>query len=320
MFQNRKIFLTVILAAAASGCTTLGRESGDVNSAVSGTVVSQSGSRNPVIAGKDRGYWLEMRQKKDLRARTIGSMATGEAQAAVGLAKAQLAKNPGNPDALNQLAAALALTKNYDLASYYASLADKVRPGNAETLNIRGLAAMLTPSARMHDFRNAAVFFQQAMDADQKQIAAGLNLGNLYLELGNSASAESVFAQVATRCGNCNAGLLGLGVAQRRVGKYEAALASFQTVLKKQPSNSAALFNIALVYNNGLNNRKEAEAALNKLLASKSVTDFAVRKKAHIVLRRIKGDADVSERMADAPAADDGSDAELLMSSSEFEE
>lgn len=318
--MNMKILGALIVAAAASGCTTLGRQEADVNPAVKSTVVTQAGSKNPVVAGKDRSYWLEMRQKKDLRARTIGSMATGESEAAVSFAKAQLAKNPGNPDALTQLAAALALVKNYDLAAYYANLADKVRPGNAETLNIRGLASMLTPSARMQDFRNAAVYFQQAMDADPKQIAAGLNLGNLYLELGNSPAAEGVFAQVVSRCGECSAGLLGLGVAQRRTGKFDAALASFQKILKKNSSHGAALFNVALVYHHGLNNRKEAEAALNRLLASKQITDFSIRKRAHLALRRIKGEADVHERMADAPTSGDSGDAELLMSSSEFEE
>lgn len=311
----------VIAAVTMTGCTTLGRQTGEVNPEVKSTVVTQVGSKNPVVAGKDRAYWLEMRQKKDLRARTIGSMATGESEAAIGFAKARLAKSPGNPEALTQLAAALALTKNYDLASYYATLADRARPGNAETLNIRGLAAMLTPSAKMSDFRRAAEFFQQAMDADQGQIASGLNLGNLYLEIGNSAAAVQVFAQVVTRCGSCNAGVLGLGVAQRRVGNYEAALASFKSVLKKQPNNSAALFNIALVYNNGLNNRKEAEEALHKLLASKAVKDEIFRQKAHTVLRSIKGEASIEERsqMADTPA-DTSSDAELLMSSSEFED
>lgn len=311
----------VVAAVTLTGCTTFGRQTTDVNPAVKSTIVTQVGSKNPVVASKGREYWLEMRQKKDLRARTIGSMATGESEAAVGFAKARLAKSPGNADALTQLAAALALTRNYELASYYATLADRARPGNAETLNIRGLAAMLTPSAKMSDFRRAANFFQQAMEADQKQIAPGLNLGNLYLELGNSSGAVQVFEQVVSRCGSCNAGLLGLGVAQRRVGKYDAALASFKTVLKKQPNNSAALFNIALVYHNGLNDRKEAEDALNKLLASKAVKDEIFRQKAHTVLRSIKGEASIEERsqMADTPA-DSGSDAELLMSSGEFED
>jgi len=314
----------IMAAAAASGCTTMGRSTadGDVNKSMKTTVVTQVGGKNPVVAGKDRNYWLEMRQKKDLKARTIGSMATGESEAAVGFAKARLAKNPGDPGALTELAAALALTRNYELASYYATLADRVRPGNAETLNVRGLAAMLTPSARMSDFRKAAGYFQQAMDADSNQIAPGLNLGNLYLELGNSAAAIGVFEQVVTRCGSCNAGLVGLGVAQRRTGKYEAALATFKTILKKNPKNSAALFNIALVYNNGLNNRKDAEEALHKLLASTDSKDLDLRKKAHTVLRRLKGEANIEDRtqMADSPAVNDGEDAELLMSSSEFED
>ena len=317
--------VAVIMAAtAASGCTTLGHSTadGDVNNSMNTTVVTQVGSKSPVVAGKDRNYWLEMRQKKDLKARTIGSMATGESEAAVGFAKARLAKNPGDADALTQLAAALALTRNYELASYYATLADRVRPGNAETLNVRGLAAMLTPSARMSDFRTAAGFFQQAMDADSKQIAPGLNLGNLYLELGNATAAVSVFEQVVSRCGSCNAGLVGLGVAQRRTGKYDAALATFKSILKKNPNHSAALFNISMVYNNGLNNRKEAEEALHKLLASSDSKDADLRKKAHTALRRLKGEADSEDRsqMADSPAVDEGGDAELLMSSSEFED
>jgi tetratricopeptide (TPR) repeat protein len=325
--KTRPVLLAVAVimaAVTASGCTTLGRSTadGDVNQSMKTTVVTQVGSKSPVVAGRDRNYWLEMRQKKDLKARTVGSLATGESEAAVSFAKARLVKNPGDADALTQLAAALALTRNYELASYYATLADRVRPGNAETLNIRGLAAMLTPSARMTDFRSAAFFFQQAMDADSSQIAPGLNLGNLYLELGNATAAVSVFEQVVSRCGSCTAGLVGLGVAQRRTGKYEAALATFKNILNKNPNHSAALFNISMVYNNGLNNRKEAEEALHKLLASADSKDVDLRKKAHTALRRLKGEADTEDRtqMADSPSAEEGGDAELLMSSSEFEE
>jgi hypothetical protein len=62
--------VTVIMAAVvASGCTTMGRSTadGDVNQSMKTTVVTQVGSKNPVVAGKDRDFWLEMRQKKDLR-------------------------------------------------------------------------------------------------------------------------------------------------------------------------------------------------------------------------------------------------------------
>jgi tetratricopeptide (TPR) repeat protein len=316
---------TVAATALLAACTTFGHkgpgadDDGLAAANEKNTVVIQAGQTDPVVAGHDRQYWLDLRQQKDLNARMRGALATGEAESVVNLARARLAKHPGDAEALTMLAASLALTRNYDLAAYYASQLEKVQPGSPVALNIKGLAAMLMPRARMADFRMAQAYFQQAFNADGSQIAPGLNLGNLQLELGNAAGASQTFASVAGRCDHCTAALMGLGVSSSRAGEFDKAKAAFQAVLAKNPNHAGALYNLALVYQNGYNDNKQAETYLFKLLNDSRTKNVAMREKAQVVLRMIKGEANTDDRRA---IADGGStdDAEVLMTGADKDE
>jgi tetratricopeptide (TPR) repeat protein len=333
----RGLSTLVTASLALAACTTSGKKDGDTGLSSQGPipVVQQAGQTAPVVSSKDRKYWLDMRQAKGVLPRIDGALATGEAEAAVDLSRGYLAKHPGDPRALTALAAALALSKKYDLAAYYATLAERAQPGNAAALNIKALSVMLQPKARMADFQRAMGYFQQAFAADRSQIAPGLNLGNLYLETGNAKAAVDVFKQTADRCGQCNAALLGLGVAMSRSRDYDGAKTAFEKILDDNPSHAGALYNLALVYKNGYNKPKQAEKLLFTLLNEAKGTDVAMRERAQTVLRGMRGEASQEERIAVAeddepaarggkakvaPAKADESDAELLMGSSEFED
>jgi tetratricopeptide (TPR) repeat protein len=322
-------FSGTMAALLAAGCTSVGPGARDEALAPTkdggATVVIQPGQEEPVVATHDRQYYLQQRRSKDPGQRLRGSLATGEAEAAIQLAKARLAKQPGDVEALTMLTSALALTKNYTLAAYYAGQLQRLQPGSPVALNIKGLAVMLSPKARLGDFKTAVGYFQEAFSADESQIAPGLNLGNLQLELGNAAAAAETFSQVAGRCGQCVAGLMGEGIALARSREYKKAEAAFQAVLSKRPNHAGALYNLALVYRNGYNNPKQAEKYLYSVLNDSHTKNVALKERAQVVLRMIKGEATRAERteMADdeAPAAqagketvkDDPKDAELLM-------
>jgi tetratricopeptide (TPR) repeat protein len=333
----RALVTLITASTVAAACTTAGKTSGEAELKSQGPipVVQQAGQTMPVVSSKDRKYWLDMRQAKGVLPRIDGALATGEAEAGVDLARTYLAKHPGDARALTALAAALALSKKYDLAAYYAMLAERAQPGNAAALNIKALAVMLQPKARMADFQRAMGYFQQSFAADQTQIAPGLNLGNLYLETGNAKAAVDIFRQTAERCGQCNAALLGLGVAMSRSRDFEGAKTAFEKILDDNPSHAGALYNLALVYKNGYNKPKQAEKLLFTLLNDAKGTDVAMRERAQTVLRVMRGEASQEERIAvaddDAPKAKSGkaklapakgedSDAQLLMGSSEFED
>ena len=314
----KKLYVTALLAASLAGtaCTTLSGGDDHLTAAKS-TVVTQAGRSEPVVSGFDRPYWVDLRGKNGAMPKMNGALATGEAQAAIDLARDYLAKRPGDADGLTMMAAALVLSRNYDLAAYYASLVEKARPNDAFALNVKGIAAMQTAKPRMADFRRATQLFQQAFDADPRQIAAGLNLGAVQLELGNATMAEQTFGQVSKRCEECNVALMGYGLSSARAGHMNQAKVAFEAVLKKNPSHSEALYQLALVQKNGYNNSKQAEKYLSQLLADPKIKNVATRERAQSVLRSMNGEASHEERtkIAKGTAAND---AELLMTGTDL--
>ncbi len=318
--QAAMLAANVALAMFATGCATFGSKQAGGGDVQQDVVVTQAGKDAPVIAAHDRRYFLDMRQSKAALPKMRGTLATGETDAAVEMARAYLAKRPGDADGLAMLATALIMNKRYDLAAYYASLLERARPGDATAMNVKGLAAMMTPKGRAADYRRAAEYFQAAFETDG-QIAAGLNLGNLQLELGNATAASGTFQQVADRCGRCIVSLMGLGVASSRSGKYDAAATAFNEILAKNPNHGGALYNLALVHKNGYNNKKQAEKYLETMLAKSRTQDGYLKERAYTVLRMVKGEASVEERtrLAGDSAASAG-DAELLMSDVDSED
>lgn len=329
--MKTKIVTTTLFAASlalTAACTTVGRRStvseADKDSPEQ-VVVGQPNRQGAVVSAHERQYWIGLRQSKKALPRIHGALATGEAEAAVDLARSYLAKHPGDVQGLTLLAAALAMSRNYEMADYYAGLALKLQPGNAAALNIRGVALMLQPKNRVADYRRAADYFERAIAGDDNQIAAGMNLGALQLELGDAAAALATYDGVVKRCGACAEGLMGQGIAASRSRSFDKAKAAFEAVLAKNARHPGALYHLALVHKNGYNDRKQAEKYLFALLNdSRGQADQYMKERAHSVLRAMKGEKDVEDRamIADqdgAPASDDDKDAELLMSSSEME-
>lgn len=304
-----------------TGCAMLSRGEADgepaVNSDPSQAVVIQVGQADPVVSKHDRRYWLDLRQGKSLIPRLKGALATGEADAVVSLAKARLAKAPGDPEALTALTLALSLTRNYDLAAYYAAQLERVRPGSALARNVEAMAIVMTAKPRLADYRRAEALFDRAFHGDAGQIAPGLNLGNLQLELGNAIAATKTFSEVVERCGRCTVGLMGLGMAAARSQQPEAAVAAFEEVLKKNANHAGALYNLALVYRNSYNDNKQAEKYLMTLVRQAKTPNLALKEKAQVVLRMIKGEASNDERRQMVDDGDKTRDAEALMRATE---
>lgn len=304
------------------------------------SVVSQIGDKGATISRRSRSYWLSQRDSKDLMARTKGALATGDADAAESFARAYLAKHPGDAEGFAMLASALMLGRKYELAAYYAAEADRLQPGKSRILNIKGLANALGTQRTIHDYQGSLALFKQAFESDERNIAAGLNLGSLYLEMGNPTAAAEVYAKVSERCGQCVPAQMGLGVSLARTKRYSDSVQAFDLVLKRVPNHSGALYHLAVVYKNGLKNPKKAEGYLYAILQSKGERNAAVRERANTLLRAIKGEADPSDRVlasddqdekrpgqskanAKGSAGDNSAapvdDGELLMSGAELE-
>jgi len=333
----RAVALIGILAVTSTGCTTLFKKSGDSASlnrtkgaeSSGDVVVHQPQLKNPVISPYSRDYWLSIRDGSKPGVRQMYAiLATSDWQGAISHARAYLKKNPGDVDALMVMAAAQALGKRYDLAGYYAKLVEKASPGHTDALNIMGLTETVGSSNRYADYKKAMDLFQQSHDGSSRQIAAGMNLAHLQLELGNAQAARQTFAAVVSRCSECTPALLGYGVASSRSKDFAAAEDAFNKILRKNPNHSAAAFHLALVNKNGYNKKQRAEQLLQSIIANTAITDRYVKERAGAVLRQIKAEQDRTALAADgkavkSPGSKDDDEAMandmLIMSSGEID-
>ena len=326
-----KITFSFGIALAASSCITLGGKDAPKNpdslaeAAQGDMIVQQPRSKTPVVSKFARGYWLDIRSgAKSSIMRMHASLATGDASSAEGLARTYLEKNPGDADGLTVLAASLVLQKKYSMANYYAMRINKEVPGHPVADNIRGLAMMMKPGNRIKQFRQAKELFSAAFEGSGEQIAPGLNLGHLQLEMGNALAASETFAEVSNRCGKCIPGQMGVGIAASRSGKREEAVSAFESILDKKANHAKALYHLALVYKNRYNNSIKAQELLAQLLNKSQTNDLDLKDRADAVLNQMRGLAsDESRTMLaedETNESSDGDDAEALMTSSAMEE
>ena len=311
MTFNLHLALVAVAAISMTGCTTLGfgsKEAPALGEAVMGqaerdsVTVQRMDQEQPVLAKIDRDQWIEIRKNsKDERARLLATLGTREWEVAATEARAYLSQHPKDRAALMVLTTSLAMQKNYEMAAYYGDMLAKYYPGQADVLNIHGLTALHVPHGTIKDYRKALVAFEGSLQASETQIAAGLNLGHLYLEMGDAAKASATFATVRSRCADCTEATLGHGVAFMRLGKYSEARDAFSGILSKHPNHAQALYRLALVEKNGYNDNKKAESYLNQLLAKSSEGEKEVKRRANFMLRRIQAEANQAPMIANEP-------------------
>jgi tetratricopeptide (TPR) repeat protein len=267
-------------------------------------VVQRIDTKEPIVSPFSKNHWMDARRTKVASIKRIhGLLATGESLAAERDARKFLMVNPDNVEGLTALASALAQSGQYDLAAYYAKLVATKLPNNPHSLNIQGLSILIS-ATKIEDFRQAETLFQRAFDGSESEVAAGLNLGDLYLELGNSDSALKIFATTRSRCKDCIPALMGFGIASRRLGNYSEALDAFNIVSRSNKANVDALYHIALVYRDGLKNRSKAEDVLRQLIATTGGNN-SVKERAQTVLRSMLTETDPGKT---AVAAGNGND------------
>jgi tetratricopeptide (TPR) repeat protein len=307
----RRMMIGALMASfTASGCIT-GTEKNAAEKDIFETttekvVVQRIDSKDPILSPFGKNHWMDARGATAVSIKRIHALlATGESLPAERDARKYLVMHPGDVEGLTALSSALAQSGQYDLAAYYAKLVAAKLPDNPHSLNIQGLA-ILIGATRIDEFRRAESLFQRAFDGSESEVAAGLNLGDLYLELGNSDSAAKIFSTARTRCHNCIPALMGFGIASRRTGRYSDALEAFNKVVSANKLEVEALYHIALVYRDGLNDRKKAEETLRTLIAT-NTERASVKERAYTVLRAMLSEtphADTAIAESDAKKSD----------------
>jgi tetratricopeptide (TPR) repeat protein len=251
-------------------------------------VVMQSGHSKPIMTSMSRSSFVSIHnQSKDPLVKMQASMAAGETKTAITEAKNHLLNHPRNAAALNVLIAAYSLDKKYQLSLMYAQIFESFHRPSALSLNAHGLALLNQPNLTILDYRRAVKFFEKSFAEGSNEVAAGLNLGSVYLELGDSEKAQDTFETVRGRCNDCHPALMGAAVASTRNRKFSQAKNILSIILKSNPKDAEALYRLAIVQQNGFDDIKGAKKSLKSLLKVEQGTSTLARQ-AHVYLKRLE--------------------------------
>lgn len=270
-------------------CASLSGNHSNGKQSNKGFTVVQQTNGNEVMTQIDRETWVQLRKAANSdEVKLYATLGAKEWEVAASDARSYLRENPKNKTALTVLATSLAMQKNYALAAYYGSLLERYYPGFPEAKNLLGLAVLNRPNANYSDYTKAANYFAQAFDSSDTQVASGLNLGHLYLQLGNAQSSVDVFGAVRQRCNDCVESLVGFAVASSRTRDFKAAKDAFSKVLEKDKNHLGALYYLALIENYGQKRPDRAMTLLSKIIKDTSQRDMDIKRKANALLRRLQ--------------------------------
>ncbi|MES2745816.1 MAG: tetratricopeptide repeat protein [Bdellovibrionota bacterium] len=289
--KNFTFGLSLILATA---CST----TGDKAELAPGKPAALGFSEQPIVhqtSGKtlmkqiSRDRWVAIRNTtKNEHLKLYANLGAAEWDVAVTDARNYLQNHPSDEVGLTVLSLALTMKQNYSLAGYYAKLLERYHPGNPEVKNILGLAEMSKPGATYEDYKEAIKLFEAAFNTSQSQIASGMNLGALHVEMGNLEASRDVYAAVYQRCNKCSEAGLGYGIALARLQSYEKAEGVFNDVLDEDKHNMYARYYLALIASYGKNDKQAAIDQLQAMLDDTETKNVEMQRKANFLLRRIQ--------------------------------
>jgi len=252
------------------GCSHLGApDAKDPDQAL----LLKSGDKEPVMdAGLNKAEWNTVAAKpSDQLDKGIGEVATNRLEEAENSVRSFLAKHPGNEKAFELLSSILFMRGSYEKAAYYAKILSSKNPSNTSAYNIEGLS-LLKRSNGPEDIVEAERLFEKAFKGGGAEIAAGLNLGYLLLETGNSQKAFKIFEETAERCNKCLQSILGAGIASRRNKNFKASQEYLDAASKNK--NTYALYHKAIWHiqsSNDLQSARETLVTLNSVVAPGSL-------------------------------------------------
>lgn len=305
--STAKAIVSAATALAITGCITLKKadvSQDQLSSSMSAgsSVVIQAGQSDPVFSGKGDGSWVQVAAKSDsILSKAEAALASGEGAQAENLARSYLQSHPADPSGLLYLANALVVQQRYQQAAYYAGFALRSAPGESNLVNIQALSIFMNSNGHIDDIKKAEQLFLESLNSSSQQVAAGLNLGRLYMAIGRADQAAEAFKTARERC-NCLAAMLGEGAANIRLKKFSAANYALEQAKKVAPSHPSVMYQIALVRRAGYNDKIGAAKSLEGVLASDDPRYRNLREKAQSMLRQIRSEAELDERLAHGKA------------------
>ncbi len=204
-------------------------------------------------------------------------------------ARAQLAKSPADPQAMLALSASLLMSRNIELADYYATrLATLQSVEQSSARNIHGIARMLfgVGTGRNEYLDEAAAIFRESLSASGNQVAAALNLGELELMRGRASDAIAAFEQASRRCDDCRPAIYGRGMAAMRARQFDLAKDSFKMLVKRDDKDDEAQYQLAVTEFYGFQDVDTASRRLKDLATGSK--DSRIRPMAESLLRKLR--------------------------------
>lgn len=105
-------------------------------------------------------------------------------------------------------------------------------------------------------FDKAKMFFQQAIDTDQKYVQAYDELAKCYIGSNQLSKAVDITSKALSIDPNYVDAMLTQGIALRKLGRNNEAMVILTNATQKDPSNANIYYNLGLVYSNQQNNQE----------------------------------------------------------------
>jgi tetratricopeptide (TPR) repeat protein len=201
----------------------------------------------------------------------------GELDSALDTARAVLIKDPRETRALLEIGRIYRARGEPDVAELVLEKARVLLASDekksAPVYNELGLLALSRGDTQL-----AFTHFGKAEDLDTRFLPAHVNQGSVLLRAGDYEAAERAYraALSADAKGKDVESLdarVGLGIAQRGQGKYKEARATYEKVLEAHPSHLAALYDLAVLLADFMDQQKAALPLFERYLSGAPKSD-----------------------------------------------
>jgi tetratricopeptide (TPR) repeat protein len=214
--------------------------------------------------------------------------------AALAQAREALVREPANIPALLEVGRIYHAKGDLDVAELVFRKVLALDPKNATAHNDLGLLALARG-----DTQSAFDAFEKATAADPELIPARMNRASVLLRAGDYAAARGEYEKVLHVAAESVSAQVGLGIALRGLNQPKDAQAAYEKALALAPNHAPALFNLAVLRAEFLNQRAEALPLFERYLEL-SADDEPERAAATRYVTELKQQAEQSDKSAGA--------------------
>lgn len=270
----KKFLMASLSISLASAC-----QSTSNRKALDGLLIKQQNLKK----FSNRNVWLSDFKIKDQQlSSALMALGKNDWKKSIEFTKNFLKSHPFHTGSFLILASAYNALGQHEMSRYYAQRVLERHPGNIAALNLVGLSIYVN-SDLLEDYRKAVSYFTTAFEKSPKEIASGLNLAYLFLELGNASRAEKIFNAVSKKCGGCEESQLGRAISYGRQGKAVRAKNILEELVKQNPQLMTANYQLALYYRNVEKNYDKSSYYLKRILSQNEILDLELMEKARLL-------------------------------------